>query len=169
MTEIKLSPKGKLLTEFFEGRRTKAYQDTAGIWTIGIGHTKGVKSGMVISDTKVDELFQEDIKDALQRVKDYLTVEATQPELDVLINQAFNLRSYKKLATYFNQDKSLWRKKMLLYANDVQGHPLKGLKIRRISERLLSESRDWLEFAKWGQLKSTSVQMILNKEKELFV
>lgn len=28
-----------------EGFRTKAYQDSGGVWTIGAGHTKGVKGG----------------------------------------------------------------------------------------------------------------------------
>lgn len=168
MQEIKLSPKGKTLTEFFEGRRSKAYQDSAGIWTIGIGHTKNVKAGMVITDTKIDELFEEDIQDAIQRVKDHLTTEATQGELDALINQAYNLKSYAKLASYFNTDKKLWRIKTLQYFKDVKGKSEKGLKIRRISERLLSEDRDWLDLAKWAQLKTTTLDAIQKKERELF-
>jgi lysozyme len=172
MQEIILSLKGKALTEFFEGRKSKAYQDSGGIWTIGIGHTKNVKSGMIITETKIDELFAEDIQDAIQRTKDCLTKEATQGELDALINQAFNLRSFGKLVYHFNIDKKVWRMKTLFYCKDVKGNFLKGLKIRRISEVLLSDDRDrdreWLEFAKWAQLKSTSIQMILDKEKELF-
>lgn len=31
----------------FEGLRLRAYQDCVGVWTIGVGETKGVKPGMV--------------------------------------------------------------------------------------------------------------------------
>ena len=168
MQEIKASPKFKLLCETFEGRRYKSYQDTAGIWTIGIGHTKKVKEGMVITDAKIDELFEEDIADAVQRVKDYLIVEATQNELDALISQAYNLRSYATLAKHFNLDKKVWRTKTLLYCKDVKGNFLKGLKIRRMAERLLSEGREWLGFVRWAQDKKTTMPMILEKEKEFF-
>ncbi len=32
---------------FFEGLRLRAYQDAVGVWTIGVGETKGVRPGMV--------------------------------------------------------------------------------------------------------------------------
>jgi len=33
-----------------EGLRLSAYQDVAGIWTIGYGHIRGVGRGMTITD-----------------------------------------------------------------------------------------------------------------------
>ncbi len=49
-----------------EGIRTKAYQDTKGIWTIGIGHTAAAgapypKAGMIITADEVKEIFARDI------------------------------------------------------------------------------------------------------------
>jgi len=38
----------------FEGCRLKAYQDVAGIWTIGYGETLGVKEGMIWSQETAD-------------------------------------------------------------------------------------------------------------------
>lgn len=43
-----------------EGCELKAYQDSGGIWTIGWGHTFGVKEGDVITQEKADQLFYED-------------------------------------------------------------------------------------------------------------
>ena len=34
----------------FEGCRLEAYQDAAGVWTIGYGHTHGVKKGDVATE-----------------------------------------------------------------------------------------------------------------------
>ncbi|MGV8130498.1 MAG: lysozyme [Candidatus Pacearchaeota archaeon] len=160
--------KSKELIEFFEGRKHTAYSDSAGISTIGVGHTKGVKADMKATDTQIDKWLDEDLTDALNRVNKTVYKDMTQGELDALVSQAFNLRSFEKLGFYFNLDKEVWRKKTLLYCRDVKGNWLKGLKIRRISERLLSEDREWKEFAIWGQKKTTTIDLILKKEKELF-
>lgn len=48
-----------------EGFRTKAYRDTGGVWTIGYGHTQGVREGMEISAERVEELLLLDAQDAL--------------------------------------------------------------------------------------------------------
>lgn len=36
--------------EDFEGRRLVAYQCSAGVWTLGVGHTAGVKAGDTCTD-----------------------------------------------------------------------------------------------------------------------
>ena len=43
------------LLKDFEGCRLKAYQDVAGIWTIGYGETKGVKAGDVWTQEYAEE------------------------------------------------------------------------------------------------------------------
>lgn len=49
------------LTAAFEGLRLKAYQDSGGVWTIGIGHTgKDVTPGLTITPEKAYELFAAD-------------------------------------------------------------------------------------------------------------
>ena len=161
-------PKAAELTKFFEGCRYKAYQDSAGIWTIGIGSTKDVLEGMVIDDRQVEIRWNDDIQDAIDRTDHILKVKVNDDEMSTLISQAYNLRSFPRLVGYLNTDKNLYKEKMLLYCKDVEGHYLKGLQIRRISERLLFESRDWKEFAVWGQLKTTNTDMILEKQHQLF-
>lgn len=45
-----------------EGRRNKAYRDTRGIWTIGIGHTgPEVREGLVWTDEQIDAAFDRDV------------------------------------------------------------------------------------------------------------
>ena len=158
----------KHFIEALEGRRYTAYQDSADVWTIGVGHTKGVKGGMRLTDSKIDELLDKDLTDALNRVNRIVYRPMAQGELDALVSQAFNLRSFEKLAFHFNLDKEVWKTKTRLYTNDIKGNPLKGLKIRRIAEILITEDRDWKEFVTWAQKRDITVKMISEKEKELF-
>ncbi len=51
----------KLLTRH-EGRRNRAYRDTRGIWTVGIGHNIEAKP---ISDRAVDVIFLDDVADVI--------------------------------------------------------------------------------------------------------
>lgn len=48
------------LIKHFEGCRLTAYQCPAGIWTIGYGHTAGVKPGDSISQQYADALLRQD-------------------------------------------------------------------------------------------------------------
>jgi len=45
---MKISEHGLNLIEHFEELRLQAYQCSAGVWTIGYGHTAGVRSGDII-------------------------------------------------------------------------------------------------------------------------
>lgn len=60
----------------FEGRRLNAYQDSGGVWTIGIGHTRTAKPGMVINDDEVVTLFTSDVKGLLALVEKFPPVKA---------------------------------------------------------------------------------------------
>lgn len=52
---------GLALLEQFEGLQLKAYRDLAGIWTIGYGHTGGVREGDVISIEQATALLKTDL------------------------------------------------------------------------------------------------------------
>jgi lysozyme len=49
------------LIRSFEGVRLEAYQDVAGIWTIGYGHTKGVTRGMTWTQAQADQALSADL------------------------------------------------------------------------------------------------------------
>ena len=55
------SNKALELIKTFEACRLVSYQDGAGVWTIGWGHTAGVKQGDTITMEQAEELFKGDI------------------------------------------------------------------------------------------------------------
>jgi lysozyme len=76
----------------YEGLRLKAYKCPAGVWTIGYGHTKDVRGGIVIDKETADKLLEEDV----MYFEKYLAgepyaEELTQGQWDALISFLFNL------------------------------------------------------------------------------
>jgi lysozyme len=88
---MRTSSIGRLKLSVREGRRKKAYKDTKGIWTIGVGHTgPEVREGLTISDAEIDRLLEEDIKwaeAAVNKVKAPLN----QNMFDALVSFVFNI------------------------------------------------------------------------------
>ena len=54
----KLSDKGLKYLEQLEDIRLEAYQDDAGVWTIGIGSIEGVNKGDIITMEEVYQRFK---------------------------------------------------------------------------------------------------------------
>ena len=54
MANRKIGQAGFNLIKQYEGCRLSAYQCAAGVWTIGYGHTAGVKKGMTITQAQAD-------------------------------------------------------------------------------------------------------------------
>ena len=78
----------------FEGCRLQAYQDAAGIWTIGYGHTYGVRPGDKISQQYADMLLQDDIENVerqLMALHDSEVLNMTPQQLDAVVSFVFNL------------------------------------------------------------------------------
>jgi len=73
-----------------EGCRLEAYQDAAGVPTIGYGHTKNVRMGDRITQYWAKEMLREDIEEAEWLVKE-LGVAKTEGQLDALVSFVFNL------------------------------------------------------------------------------
>jgi lysozyme len=151
----------------FEGCRLKAYQDTAGIWTIGYGHTGRVQPKQVITREQADLLLEADLEIARQKAEKYVMVSLNPDEWAAIISQAYNLRSYKALIEHLNKDKELYKRKTLLYIYDVKKNKLPGLMIRRTCERLLFEGREWKGIADELQ-RNPKVAYIEQVQKELF-
>lgn len=73
-----------------EGLRLDAYRDAAGVWTIGYGHTAGVREGDRITKWYAEDLLRQDVAEVEQQVK-ALHVARTKGQLDALVSFAFNL------------------------------------------------------------------------------
>jgi lysozyme len=95
-----------------EGCRLTAYQDSGGVWTIGVGHTAGVKPGQRATMAEVEEWLREDVGDSEDAVASLVKVALTQNQYDALVSFVFNLG-----ATQFS-DSTLLKK---LNAGDYKG------------------------------------------------
>ena len=73
-----------------EGLSLEAYEDCAGVPTIGYGHTKNVQMGDRISKYWAKELLKDDVREVEQQVQE-LNVAQTQGQFDALVSFTFNL------------------------------------------------------------------------------
>ena len=87
---MKTSPKGIALIKEFEGLRLKAYKCPGGVWTIGYGHTAGVKPGMVISEAQAEEYLMADLIASEKYLND-LRLAINQNQFDALISFIYNV------------------------------------------------------------------------------
>ena len=139
---MKITNEGINLIKKFEGLRLEAYLCPAGVWTIGYGHTKGVKKGRVITQLEADNLLKEDLSSFEKGVTSLIKSNINQNQFDSLVSFAFNLglanlkssTLLKKVNTN-SKDRTIvdefikW-----IYAG---GKPLEGLKRRRQAEAYL--------------------------------
>ena len=83
--------KAVALIKEFEGCRLKAYKDPVGIWTIGYGRTKGVKPGMVQTQSQADADLLADLERRGARVEKLLKVKVNDHQFGALLSFAYNL------------------------------------------------------------------------------
>ena len=81
---------GLALVRDYEGLRLEAYQDTSGIWTIGYGHTRGVRPGDSISAEQAEQFLEADLMEAERAVASYVRVPLTDNQFSVLVSFVFN-------------------------------------------------------------------------------
>ncbi len=144
---MRTSGQGVALIKKFEGCELEAYQCSANVWTIGYGHTRGVKEGDQISADKAEYILLEDLIEFEKYVDQLVTVSLNQDQFDALVAWTFNLGPT-----------NLKESTMLLRLNDGQydevpaqmarwnrsgGEVLEGLKRRRKAEGLLFQGLDW--------------------------
>jgi len=135
---MKIGIKGLNLIKSFEGCSFVAYKCPADVWTIGYGHTKGVKEGMRISADQADKYLLEDLADAEKAVNSY-KLNINQNQYDSLVSFTFNLgagnlgkSTLLKLAKNNPNDTAI-RAEFMKW-NKAKGKVLKGLTRRRQAE-----------------------------------
>ncbi|OYV62960.1 MAG: hypothetical protein B7X03_03635 [Parcubacteria group bacterium 21-58-10] len=91
---MRMSLEGRRFTEGWEGRDGRpvltAYLDSAGVPTIGFGHTKGVAIPMTCSPEQADLWMTEDLAEAENELNRLVTVTLNQNEFDALCDWEFN-------------------------------------------------------------------------------
>lgn len=134
---MKISQNGIDLIKKYEGLRLEAYLCPAGVWTIGYGHTSGVKKGMKITTEQAEEYLRQDIAKHEKKVSYYNYIyHWNQNEFDALVSFSFNIGSIKQLTKSGTRSRVTISKKILEY-NKGGGKVLNGLVKRRKDEQAL--------------------------------
>lgn len=131
---MKISTEAYCAIAAFEGFRPTAYKCPSGVWTIGYGHTKGVKKGDMISYQEASKLLMRDIEEVEDKLASLGTL--TQGQLDSLVSFVFNVgiakfnnSTLKKKVIANRFDKSIGKEfKRWIYS---KGKVLQGLVKRR--------------------------------------
>ena len=125
---------GLQLIESFEGLRLTSYQDSVGVWTIGYGHTQGVKPGQTITQQQAQAFLQQDLGVAEAGVNK-LGLTLTDNQFAALVSFTFNLGA-GNLAKLMKNGLAAAADRILLF-DHAGGKVLAGLTRRRQAERAL--------------------------------
>jgi len=78
-----------------EGARNKAYKDSKGLWTIGVGHLiKADEQHLInttLTDAQVEDLLKSDLKWCSEAVETSVRVPLQQHQFDALYSLCFNI------------------------------------------------------------------------------
>lgn len=88
---MNISPEGIEQIKAFEALRLKAYLCPGGRWTIGYGHTAGVKAGDTMTPGQAEAFLREDITLICLQLDILLKVTVTQNQFDALGSLLFNI------------------------------------------------------------------------------
>lgn len=143
---MKTSDKGINLIKEFEGCRLKAYKCPAGVWTIGYGHTMGVKQGQTITNSKAITFLKNDLVKFEKIVTNMVNVPLTQNMFDSLVSWAYNVgnRSTSTLVRLLNKQDYKGAASQLLLWNKANNKELAGLTRRRKEEKKLFETNMYI-------------------------
>ncbi len=143
---MQVSSAGRAFIALKEGKRLSAYQDSVGIWTIGVGHTAAAGApapvkGMTISDAECDAILSRDLAAFEAGVEAAVTVSIAQHEFDALVSFAFNvglgaLRGSTLLKRLNAGDREAAAKQFSVWVK-AGGKTLAGLVARRADEAAL--------------------------------
>ena len=122
----------------FESCALTAYQDAKGVWTIGYGHTEGVKKGDRITQYQAEQFLRQDLE-KFEAVANRCKRIATQGKFDAILDFIYNCgpAAFEKstLKLYIECGKATWeiQEQFLRWVNSG-GRKLGGLVTRRIWE-----------------------------------
>ncbi len=144
---MKTCENGYALIRRYEGLRRTAYKCPAGKWTIGYGHTKGVKEFDTCTNIQAETWLYDDVRDIAEKaISHWVRVPVTQNQYDALASFAFNYGSMKfggsTLVRKLNAGDAAGAAAQFdrwIYAGDPP-EILPGLVLRRAAERKLFET-----------------------------
>jgi len=129
------------IIKHYEGLRLKAYRCPAGVWTIGYGHTGGIKENDEITESDADRLLYQDMHDAFDCIEHYVDEDLTDYETAALISLVFNIgcNAFRgsQICRLLNEGNMKAAAQQFQWWRKGGGQVLPGLVKRRESERRL--------------------------------
>lgn len=132
---MKINDAGLKLIKSFEGCRLTAYQDSVGVWTIGYGHTSGVKQGQKITQAQADDFLKKDIA-KFEKAVNSIKQDFNENQFSALVSFAYNCGTGNLNKLCLGRTKAQIAVKMLEY-NKAGGKVIAGLTRRRKAENAL--------------------------------
>mgnify|MGYP003136499909 FL=1 len=140
---------GLALIKKFEGCELKAYQCSAGVWTIGYGHTKDVVEGMEITQEEAEQMLVDELHEYESYINKYVTVALSQNQFDALVSWVYNLGpanlSASTMLKVLNSGEYEDVPAQMKRWNKAGGKVLEGLIRRREAEACLFVGKEWFE------------------------
>ncbi len=132
---------GIALIKNYEGLHLAPYLCPARIWTIGYGHSRTVRAGMVITADQAGQLLDEDLKLVERAITRLVTVPLNDNQFSTLVSFVFNVGvSNFEQSTLLKLLNRGWYEQVpaqLTRWNRAHGEVLGGLSRRRAAESRL--------------------------------
>ena len=140
---------GLALIKKFEGCELKAYQCSAGVWTIGYGHTKDVVEGMEITQEQAEQMLVDELHEYESYINKYVTVALSQNQFAALVSWVYPLGpanlSASTMLKVLNSGEYEDVPAQMKRWNKAGGKVLEGLIRRREAEACLFVGKEWFE------------------------
>jgi GH24 family phage-related lysozyme (muramidase) len=138
---MNISQAGIDLIKSFEGCVLTSYKDVSGVWTIGYGHTSGVREGQVITQNDAEVMLKFDVQKYVKGVNENVKVVLNQNQFDALVSFTYNcgvsaLRT-STLLERLNQNDFVGASKEFDKWVHAGGKVIQGLVNRRSKEKAL--------------------------------
>lgn len=88
---MKTSAAGVALIKRFEGLELEAYQDIAGVWTIGYGHTASAKPGLKWTEQIAEAALARDLESREDAIGRLFGAPLNQNKFDALVSLVYNI------------------------------------------------------------------------------
>lgn len=134
----RINAEGVALIKQWEGIRLDAYRCSAGVWTVGYGHTRTARPGLKITQEQAEDLLREDLRVFEKAVDDAVVVQLTDNQFAALVSWTFNVgvgaMRQSTLIRKLNAGDYDAVPRELIKWNKVKGKPVHGLSNRRAAE-----------------------------------
>lgn len=147
---MKTNKAGLDLIKSFEGLRLETYKCSAGVDTIGYGHTSAagapkVAPGMKITAAEAEEILARDLRKYEEAVDKAVTVTPTENQFAAMVSLCYNIGpgnfSGSSVVKKLNAGDAKGAAQSFLLWNKAAGKVLAGLTRRREAEKALFEKK----------------------------